>query len=303
MYQRCRALLAAGVGDAAAAEQWARDARSRAQEVGSNWDWLEASRALGLAALLRREPAAAVDALWHVWEHTQREGVRDPGAFPVAADLVEALVDAGDAEQAALVTNRLDTLARELSHPWAERAACCAAGDCWMRTGSASWPMPRTRTTGSELRFERARCLLALGRAQRRMKQWGAAREALTGAAEAFAALGSSGWAVLAREDLDRVGGRRPRASGELTPTERAIVELAAGGMANKEIALVAAARRPHRRGAPLALLPQARRALAGAAGGDRDRQAHSVRFPSFRVEVRGRSVAFDALPRTGCEP
>ena len=53
----------------------------------------------------------------------------------------------------------------------------------------------------------------------------------------AFAALGSKGWADRARADLERVGGRRPRSSGELTPTERQIVELAAEGLANKEIA------------------------------------------------------------------
>jgi DNA-binding NarL/FixJ family response regulator len=87
------------------------------------------------------------------------------------------------------------------------------------------------------LAFDHARSLLSLGRAQRRVKQWGAAREALEGAVEAFDALGSEGWVQQARADLSRVGGRKPRATGELTPTEREVVELAAGGMANKEIA------------------------------------------------------------------
>lgn len=33
------------------------------------------------------------------------------------------------------------------------------------------------------------------------------------------------------------MGGRRPQATGELTPAERLVVELAADGLANKEIA------------------------------------------------------------------
>jgi DNA-binding CsgD family transcriptional regulator len=86
------------------------------------------------------------------------------------------------------------------------------------------------------LRFDHARSLLSLGRAQRRMKKWGPARESLQGAAAAFADLDSPGWTQRARSELDRVGARRPRASGELTATEGEIVELAAKGRSNKEI-------------------------------------------------------------------
>jgi DNA-binding CsgD family transcriptional regulator len=69
------------------------------------------------------------------------------------------------------------------------------------------------------------------------VKQWGAARQSLEDAAAAFDTLGSAGWAEHARADLARVGGRPPRASGELTATEREIVDLAVDGLANKEIA------------------------------------------------------------------
>src|SRR6185369_11551886 len=87
------------------------------------------------------------------------------------------------------------------------------------------------------LRFDRARALLALGRAQRRFRKWGAARESLEAAAAAFDELGSAGWAEDARSELARVGARKPRPSGELTPSEQRVVELAASGLANKEIA------------------------------------------------------------------
>jgi DNA-binding CsgD family transcriptional regulator len=39
------------------------------------------------------------------------------------------------------------------------------------------------------------------------------------------------------RAELERVGGRRPQRESELTPAERRVVELAASGASNKEIA------------------------------------------------------------------
>ena len=85
--------------------------------------------------------------------------------------------------------------------------------------------------------FDQARCWLSLGRAQRRAKQWGAARRSLEAAAAHFDRLGSDGWTRRARNELARVGGRTPDAPGALTVTEQCVVELAAAGMSNKEIA------------------------------------------------------------------
>jgi DNA-binding NarL/FixJ family response regulator len=89
------------------------------------------------------------------------------------------------------------------------------------------------------LPFDQARTLLALGRALRRGKRWGAARAALAEAETVFDNVGSPGWAAEARSELARVGARRPSPSGELTPTERQVAELAAEGRSNKEIARV----------------------------------------------------------------
>jgi hypothetical protein len=119
MYERCRALLAAGRGDAAEARRWAGLTLDRVESTGVRWDWLEAKRALGLAALLDRDVTAAVAHLAAVWDHTQREGVLDPGAFPVAPDLVEALLEADDGETAREVSERLAELAEAQKHPWA----------------------------------------------------------------------------------------------------------------------------------------------------------------------------------------
>jgi len=140
------------------------------------------------------------------------------------------------------VTDRLTARAERLAHPWglatAKRCAAIIALAGSYEPGHAlSLAEAAADYRRMGLAFDHARTLLSLGRAQRRVKQWGAAREALEGAVSAFDALGSEGWAQTARADLSRVGGRKPRATGELTPTEREVVELAAEGMANKEIA------------------------------------------------------------------
>src|SRR6185312_7117214 len=103
MYQRCRALLAAGRGRPAEAEAWAARAIAAAAEVGVGWDRLEALRARGQALLLAREPAAAADALRAVWTHAVEHGIDEPGVFPVAPDLAEALAELEKLDEARAV--------------------------------------------------------------------------------------------------------------------------------------------------------------------------------------------------------
>ena len=86
-------LLKAGRGAAKDARRWGkRDDRARSG-TGSEWDELHARHALGIAALIESAPDRALEELCAVWEHCEREGVLEPGAFPVAPDLVETLVE------------------------------------------------------------------------------------------------------------------------------------------------------------------------------------------------------------------
>jgi DNA-binding NarL/FixJ family response regulator len=241
MYERCRALVAAGRGLPGEAEAWGAEAIVRAETTASTWDRLEALRALGIADLLAHRPAAAAEKLRAVWEHTERAGVDDPGAFPVAPDLVEALAEVGELDEARAVTARLRERAEHQGHPWAVASARrCAAvvelASAAYDDGAAAAEQAADEYAQLGLRFDGARTLLSLGRAQRRGRKWGAARATLERAVAGYDEMGSPGWAEEARAELARVGARRP-STGELTPTERRVAELAADGLANKEIA------------------------------------------------------------------
>ena len=242
MYERCRALLAAGRGELDDARRWGEEALKRAEDTGVRWDWLESNRALGVAALLARDFQVSVANLREVWDHTLREGVLDPGAFPVAPDLVEALVETEAPEEARDVADRLADLARSQDHPWASAGAeRCGAivdlGSAYSDQAAAALEHAASTYQGLGLNFDHARTLLILGRAQRRARKWGAARGHLELAASGFDAMGSPGWAQDARSELERVGTGRPTSTGTLTPTERRVAQLAVDGMSNKEIA------------------------------------------------------------------
>ncbi len=122
-YPRCRALLEAGRGAQENAKRWGHQTIDLAQATGSAWDELEARRALGIAALIEPAPEQALAELSPVWEHCEREGVLDPGAFPVAPELVEALVELEQFGDARVVVGRLKEMAADQDHPWARVTA------------------------------------------------------------------------------------------------------------------------------------------------------------------------------------
>ena len=239
---RYRALLAAGRGDAGEAKRLASVAIEEAIRDGSGWVRLDGLRARGMAQLLDNDPAQAAGCLASVWRHAGQQGVGDPGIFPVANDLVEALSEIGEFEQASEVVDGLEAVADTNGHPWAALSVARGRAILDLRESPDDEAAETLCEVAEEyghrgMRFDRARTLLALGRTLRRHKQWGGARNALDEAEREFDEIGSAGWAERTRAEIERIAARPPRATGELTPSERSTAELAAQGLANKEIA------------------------------------------------------------------
>jgi DNA-binding CsgD family transcriptional regulator len=239
---RAEAVLAAVRGDPGDAQVLAARVLQDSWPYTYQWDRLEALRAAGLAALLARDPEQAVISLGAVWEHTLREGVEDPGVFPVAGDLAEALAEAGRPGAANQVIGRLAELAAAQQHPWGlatvtRSAAVVRLAHGYDEAAAAQLAAAAAAYRALGLGFDAARTLLVLGRAQRRAKKRAAARHSLEQARAGFERLGCPGWAQAAAAELDRVSGRRAAPAGGLTPSEQRVADLVASGLSNKQVA------------------------------------------------------------------
>ena len=239
-----RAVVESRYGDVSAAREWATLGRAHADRFGDVWNRLEADHVLAVAALQSGEPEAAESLLRGVLDHVVGAGLLEPGAFPVAPDLVEALAlqDRYDAAYEAIAW--LEPLSADQEHPWGlatvERSRVLVGlldGTIPPRDASVRTMDVVGRMTTLGLLHDAARAHLAIGSALRRQRQWGLARDHLASAESRFEELGADGWAATVHGELGRVAGRRPATEGELTPTELEVARLAGDGLANKTIA------------------------------------------------------------------
>lgn len=167
-------------------------------------------------------------------------GIVEPGIYPFAPDLVEALVALGDLDRAASVLGPFEQHASELGRLPALAAAARCRGSVAAAHGEFDAALG-SLASAAELQaevnqpFDAARTQLVLGDVRRRAKQKRPARDALETAARTFDHLDAALWAAKARRSLARISGRS--ASNELTATERQVADLVAAGRTNREVA------------------------------------------------------------------
>ena len=203
-------------------------------------DGAPALLALGVAALSRGDVEQAVAHLRALDQLKRQSGIREPRLCAHAGDFLEALVAAGELEEATEVLARLDDEATTSGARSTQAVAArgralvlAARGDVGDAAAAAERSLQLLE--GLPMPFERARTLLLVGQLRRRRREKRLAREALDEALETFEDLRTPVWADRARSELARLPGGA--SAGGLTPTEERVARLAAEGLTNREIA------------------------------------------------------------------
>jgi DNA-binding CsgD family transcriptional regulator len=230
------AWLQARQGREAECRSHAAEATSLAQELGL-WLLLAWSfQALGDLELGLARPEQSV-----VHHEAQARELADRGIADVdpspAPELVDAYLRLGRRAEAEEVAARFATAAEAKGQPWAlARALRCQA-----LLGEPLFEDALALHAQTPDGFEAARTRLAYGAHLRRARRRVDAREQLRAALEAFERLGARSWADQAEAELLATGetARRRDVStlDQLTPQERQIAQLLAGGRTTREAA------------------------------------------------------------------
>ena len=153
--------------------------------------------------------------------------------------LVEALVGSGRASEAVPIAAGYWTVAEQSRRPLAQALALRCRGLVEESIEDLRTAIELHEAMGNA--YEAARTRLCLGGILRRRGQRIEARASLGVALETFEALGARPWAERAASQLEGTGmsvrRRAPSAVDELTPQERNVARLVAGGLTNREIA------------------------------------------------------------------
>jgi DNA-binding CsgD family transcriptional regulator len=234
------AIIAAHRGRIDEARVRATGAIARAETEGIQIGQSGHSWVLGFIELSLGNANAALAYLRRSYE-LRNAFMLEPAQRLELGDLLEALIAAGELDEAGEVLATWQERADALDRAWALAILARCRGLLLAARGEhegalESFERALAEHARSTDPFHHARTLLALGRTQRRAKQRGAARTTLEEALAAFERLGAPLWAEQARAELARIGGRSP-SRGELTEAERRIAALVAEGRTNREVA------------------------------------------------------------------
>lgn len=214
-----------------------RTCAGRQVHLGMIW----ARFALGDLDLGRGEPAAALTHFAQLVADLDTIGVVDVDLSP-APELVDVYTRLGRADDATRTAGVFAELAAAKGQPWALARAARAVGtvapDADMDTHFESALAWHARTLDA---FEQARTRLAYGSRLRRSRRRVDARPQLRLAVATFDQLGAARWADVAAAELKATGEtarrREPSTADDLTPQERQIALLLAGGRSTREAA------------------------------------------------------------------
>jgi DNA-binding CsgD family transcriptional regulator len=194
----------------------------------------------GLVDFWSGDAPAAAESFAAAEQTANARGWREPNMRWWRADYVEALLELGRMDDAVSLLDVWEADAARVGREWvlAQVTRCrgllaAAKADVEQAQSLLEEAVGKHEAVGDP--FGRARALLALGLVRRRARQKRAARDAIEAALAEFAELGAVSWAARARAELGRVGGRT-RIEG-LTPAERRVADLVAGGQTNREVA------------------------------------------------------------------
>jgi DNA-binding CsgD family transcriptional regulator len=225
-------------GDAGAVRALAERGAERARTCGAQPTLILHQALLGSLDLALGDYPAAASQLRSVLPGVRKIGLR-PTTQVIWPDAVEALIGVGATGEAAAVVAELE---RAIHEPVTAALVARSRGMLAAAHGDLE---AAERDLAEALRFhdqvspmpvERGRTLLGLGAVQRRLKQWGAARNTLAEAAGLFEQAGARLWAERTRAEQARVSGRAPGPRG-LTETEQRVTELVARGLSNRQVA------------------------------------------------------------------
>jgi DNA-binding CsgD family transcriptional regulator len=198
--------------------------------------------ALGRIHLLNEDHPRALDALGEARTIELHMGIADPAMGFFHADLVEAMVGAGEMDEARRVAEVITALAHRLGRTCVLACMQRAVGIQHMATGqfaaaAAALHASTAQLENAGLRLERIRGLLALSDLERRRRRQAASRAALSAARQICVDSGAKAWLPRIEQRIARSGEAVPGRAVHLAPSELRVAELAGSGATNREIA------------------------------------------------------------------